>query len=285
MNAGVGSFISGRQSSRLRSVWSCGGDFQGSSATWSPCVLGKFPPLWASVSSLLKSKLSTSERSLRVIKSIVHLVLKRWLHCSTWGITCAAGDMTPSAGTSAFSLCHVLQLMVMSLAGNVKCSTPAFTHSGPSHTLPPPGTLGRPLWFLESQAAPEQQALGDSEDQGLFLQDLRVHSTAGAGGRGWEGKGREGSASIRVWGWGISGFSSSLFLGDFKAPPWDLGLEGRGGSPRLSERSPPGGWPVPYLMAASSCVLRCWLFILMDIWNRCLSSQISVRFSYYNAKA
>ena len=136
---------------------------------------------------------STSERSLRVIKSIVHLVLKRWLHCSTWGITCAAGGKTPPRG-HLLSACVVSfsSLMVMSLAGNVKCSTLAFTHSGPSHILPPPGTLGRPSWFLESQVAPQQQALGDSEDQGLFLQDLRVHSAAGAGGRGrGEEEGRE----------------------------------------------------------------------------------------------
>lgn len=86
--------------------------------------------------------------------------------------------------------------MVMSLAGNVMCSIPTFTHSGPSHALPHPGTLGRPSWFLESQAAPQQQALGDSEDQGLFLQDLSVHSAAGAGGRGREGKGLERAISL-----------------------------------------------------------------------------------------
>lgn len=97
----------------------------------------------------------------------------------------------PICGTSAFSLCCVLQLTDGDELGwECKCSTPAFTHSGPSHALPPPGTLGRPPWFLEAQAAPQQQALGDSEDQGLFLQNLRVHSAAGAEGSGREGKGR-----------------------------------------------------------------------------------------------
>ena len=229
---------------------------------------------------------STSERGVRVIKSIVHLVLKRWLHCSTRGITCAGGDMSPSAGISAFSLYCVLQPTDGDELG-LECevlhtciySQWALTRSPTSRDT------GPALVVLRIPGGTSATSTGGLWGWRVVLQDLSIHSAAGAGGRGREGKGRERSASIRVWTRGILGHSCSLFVGDFKAPPWDLGLEGRGGSPRLSERSPPGGWPIPYLMAASSCVLRCWLFILMDIWNRCLSSQMSVRFSHYNEKA